>query len=136
MNPGTLNDFISEPLYTAPRFVMAGVAAGIGMSLALVRLIETQRGGMTAYDPVTLAATTVLLTMTAAIACWISARRAARVDPIIALRVADTRRAAARIWGTIPFVVLQQLKEGEGIVLLRSFGLEQIGARGRRCPST
>ncbi len=68
------------------RLVMAGVAVGIGVSLVLVRFIETQLAGMTAYDPATLAATTALLTMTAAIACWIPARRAARVDPLVALR--------------------------------------------------
>ena len=68
------------------RLVLAGVAVGIGVSLVLVRFIETQLAGMTAYDPVTLAATTALLTMTAAIACWIPARRAARVDPLVALR--------------------------------------------------
>jgi putative ABC transport system permease protein len=71
---------------TGLRLVMAGVAAGIGVSLVLVRLLETQLAGVTAYDPATLAVTTALLTMTAAIACWIPARRAARVDPLVALR--------------------------------------------------
>jgi ABC-type antimicrobial peptide transport system permease subunit len=71
---------------TGLRLVMAGVAAGIGVSLVLVRLLETQLAGMTAYDPATLAATVALLTVTAAIACWIPARRAARVDPLVALR--------------------------------------------------
>ena len=68
------------------RSVLAGVAVGIGVSLVLVRFIATQLAGMTAYDPVTLAATTALLITTAAIACWIPARRAARVDPLVALR--------------------------------------------------
>lgn len=145
VNPGTLNDLISEQLYTAPRFgflvmtmfgciglilvtvgvysvlaysttqrtheigirmalgaersavvgmvvraglrlVVAGIALGIGVSLLLVRFIETQLAGMTPYDPATLAATTALLTITGAIACWIPARRAARVDPLVALR--------------------------------------------------
>jgi ABC-type lipoprotein release transport system permease subunit len=39
-----------------------------------------------AYDPGTIAATTLLLMMTAAIPCWIPARRAARVHPVVALR--------------------------------------------------
>ena len=43
------------------RSVLAGVAVGIGVSLVLVRFIETQLAGMTAYDPATLAATTALL---------------------------------------------------------------------------
>jgi putative ABC transport system permease protein len=68
------------------RLVLAGIALGIPVSLALGRVIGTQLVGVTVYDPLTLAATTVLLTLTAAIACWIPARRAARVDPMIALR--------------------------------------------------
>jgi putative ABC transport system permease protein len=68
------------------RLVLAGIAIGIPVSLALGRVIGTQLTGVTAYDPITLAATTLLLTMTAAVACWIPARRAARVDPMIALR--------------------------------------------------
>jgi putative ABC transport system permease protein len=68
------------------RLVVAGAALGIGVSLVLVRFLETQLAGMSAYDPATLVATTTLLTMTAALACWIPARRAARVDPLIALR--------------------------------------------------
>ena len=68
------------------RLVMAGAAVGIGVSLVLVRFMETQLAGVTAYDPATLAATTALLRMTAAVAFWIPARRAARVDPLVALR--------------------------------------------------
>ena len=68
------------------RLVVAGIATGIGMSLVLGRLIGTQLTGVTASDPPTLAATTVLLASAAGVACWIPARRAARVDPILALR--------------------------------------------------
>jgi putative ABC transport system permease protein len=56
------------------------------VTLVLGRVIGSQLFGVTAYDPLTLAATTLLLTMTAALACWIPARRAARVDPMEALR--------------------------------------------------
>jgi len=68
------------------RLVLAGMALGLAVSLALGRLIAAQLAGVTAYDPLTLAATTLLLAFTAAIACWIPARRAARVDPMVALR--------------------------------------------------
>jgi putative ABC transport system permease protein len=68
------------------RLVIAGIAIGIPLSLVLGRIIGTQLVGVTAYDPATLAATTILLTATAAVACWIPARRAARVDPLVALR--------------------------------------------------
>jgi len=68
------------------RLVVAGIAIGIAVSLVLVRILETQLVGVSVYDPPTLVATTLLLTITAAIACWIPARRAARVDPMVALR--------------------------------------------------
>jgi putative ABC transport system permease protein len=63
-----------------------GIAIGVALSLVLGRVIGPQLVDVAVYDPLTLAATTVLLTMTAATACWIPARRAARVDPMIALR--------------------------------------------------
>jgi len=68
------------------RLVIAGIAIGIPLSLVLGRVIGTQLVGVTAYDPPTLVAAAVLLTITAVIACWIPARRAARVDPMVALR--------------------------------------------------
>jgi len=52
----------------------------------LGRALGAQLVGVTAYNPATLAAAAVLLTVTAAIASWIPARRAARVDPMVALR--------------------------------------------------
>lgn len=71
---------------TGVRLVVAGMAIGIGVSLVLGRLMGTQLVGVTAHDPATLATTTLLLMMTAAVACWIPARRASRVDPMVALR--------------------------------------------------
>jgi hypothetical protein len=68
------------------RLVVVGIAIGMAMSLALGRMIGTQLVGVTTYDPPTLGAATLVLTMTAAFACWIPARRAARVDPLVALR--------------------------------------------------
>jgi putative ABC transport system permease protein len=68
------------------RLVLVGIAIGATVSLILGRVIKTQLRGVAVYDPATLVATILLLTMTAAIACWIPARRAARVDPMMALR--------------------------------------------------
>jgi len=79
-------DVLGMIIRSALRFVLAGLAIGIVVSLPLSRLISTQLVGVTAYDPATLAAMTLLLSLTSAIACWIPARRAARVDPVIALR--------------------------------------------------
>jgi len=69
------------------RLVTAGVAIGLIASLALGRAVEAELShGVKPYDPATLAGTTLLLVATGALACWIPARRAARVDPIVALR--------------------------------------------------
>ena len=71
---------------TGLRLVVAGIVIGIALSSILGRALGTQLVGVTAYDPATLAATTLLLTIAAAIACWIPARRAAQVDPMVSLR--------------------------------------------------
>lgn len=79
-------DVLGMVVKTGLRLVVVGMAIGLAVSLVLARLIGTELVGVSAYDPTTLAATTLLLTMTAAVACWIPARRAARVDPMVALR--------------------------------------------------
>jgi putative ABC transport system permease protein len=56
------------------------------MSLLFGRIVGPQLVGVTAYDPPTLAAAILLLMVTAAIASWVPARRAARVDPLVGLR--------------------------------------------------
>jgi ABC-type antimicrobial peptide transport system permease subunit len=83
------------------RLVTAGVAIGLIASLLLGRAIEAELSrGVKAYDPLTLAATTLLLVGTGALACWIPARRAARVDPMVALRYEKVRRLAADYFET------------------------------------
>jgi ABC-type antimicrobial peptide transport system permease subunit len=69
------------------RLVLAGVAVGLIISLLLARAVEAELWpGVKPYDPATLASTVLLLLATGVLACWIPARRAARVDPIVALR--------------------------------------------------
>jgi ABC-type antimicrobial peptide transport system permease subunit len=69
------------------RLVAAGVAIGLIVSLLLGRVIEAELWrGVKPYDPATLAGMTLLLLGTGALACWIPARRAVRVDPMVALR--------------------------------------------------
>ena len=63
-----------------------GVVAGLAGSLALAGGISSMLYGVGARDPLTLVATALVLVVIALLACWIPARRAARVDPIIALR--------------------------------------------------
>jgi putative ABC transport system permease protein len=69
------------------RLVLAGIAAGLVISLFIGRAVQAQLWpGVKPYDPATLATTVLLLLATGAMACWIPARRAARVDPMVALR--------------------------------------------------
>ncbi len=68
------------------RLVAIGVALGLIASLALGRVIATQLWGVSPYDPWTLTCVPALLIITGLLACWIPARRAATVDPLVALR--------------------------------------------------
>jgi len=80
-------DVLRLVIRTGLRLVSAGAAIGLIMSLLLGRVIEAELWrGLKPYDPATLAGTTLLLVGTGALACWIPARRAARVDPMVALR--------------------------------------------------
>jgi predicted permease len=68
------------------RLVGIGVVLGVVVSIALGRVVATQLWGVSAYDPWTLSCVPALLLATGVIACWLPARRASRVDPLIALR--------------------------------------------------
>ena len=68
------------------KLTLAGVAVGIGTSLALTRFMRSLLFGVSATDPLTFAGVALLLTLVALAACFIPARRAMRVDPLVALR--------------------------------------------------
>jgi putative ABC transport system permease protein len=63
-----------------------GVAIGLAASLGTNRLLINQLWNTTPYDPLTLAAAVMVLILIGTLACWIPARRAVRVEPLVALR--------------------------------------------------
>ena len=80
------NDVLRLILGHGAKMVLIGVAVGIAASLALTRLMAKLLFGVSAYDPLTFLAVACLLILVALAASYIPARRAMRVDPIVALR--------------------------------------------------
>jgi putative ABC transport system permease protein len=80
-------DVLRQVIGAGLRLVGTGVAVGLIVSLLLGRAVEAELWrGVKPYDPATLAGTALLLLATGVLPCWIPAKRAARVDPMLALR--------------------------------------------------
>jgi putative ABC transport system permease protein len=79
-------DVLRLVLAQGTRLTLLGLALGVLAALALSRLLATLLFGITATDPLTFAGVAALLASVALAACFIPARRATRVDPLVALR--------------------------------------------------
>jgi putative ABC transport system permease protein len=82
----TSRDVIGMVLGQGMRAILTGVAIGIVGSFVLTQTMSSLLFGVTARDPVTFGAVTLLLIVVALLACYIPARRATKVDPMVALR--------------------------------------------------
>jgi ABC-type antimicrobial peptide transport system permease subunit len=79
-------NILSMVFKSGTMLVTVGVVIGAAGALAATRLLKTYLYGVQPSDPWTLAGAALVLIVVALIACWIPARRATRVDPMIALR--------------------------------------------------
>ena len=79
-------DVVAMVVRQGMTMALIGTAAGVAASLALVRVMSGLLFGVSAADPITFAAIPLLLVTVSLAACYIPARRATRVEPMIALR--------------------------------------------------
>ncbi len=79
-------DVLTMILAQALRTILIGIAIGLAGSLLLARTLQSMLFGVTPTDPLTFTAVGLLLILTALLACYFPARRATKVDPMVALR--------------------------------------------------
>jgi ABC-type antimicrobial peptide transport system permease subunit len=80
------SDVLRLILSQGSRMALIGVAIGIAAALGLTQLMASELFGVTAHDPLTFLGIAAVLMLVALAACYIPARRAMRIDPIVTLR--------------------------------------------------
>jgi putative ABC transport system permease protein len=79
-------DVLRLVLTEAMKLMLIGVALGVAAALALTKAMASLLYGVSASDPLIFLSVTLLLVMVSLAACYVPARRAMRVDPMVALR--------------------------------------------------
>ncbi len=82
----TGRDILKQVMSEGMKPVVLGLSIGLIASLLLTRVMQSLLFGVSATDPLTFGTNALFLATVALLACWLPARRAARVDPMIALR--------------------------------------------------
>jgi len=81
-----VGDVLRDVLRYGLRLALAGSVVGVGCALTLSGLLRSLLYGVSPTDPATMVIVTALLLGVTVLACYVPARRATRVDPLIALR--------------------------------------------------
>jgi predicted permease len=85
---GATHRSILAMIFKEGTFLLAvGTSAGVVIALSMAKLLANQMYGVSERDPVSFAVVSLLLAVISLLACWIAARRALKVDPIVALRL-------------------------------------------------
>jgi putative ABC transport system permease protein len=79
-------DVIGMVLRMGLGLMAIGLAVGLATSIALNRVLSSELFGVTAHDPATFIGVMLVVIAVGVAACWIPARRATRIDPVVALR--------------------------------------------------